>query len=214
VLLLGDSPDADNPDVLAVSRAMSAAGLQPTVIAAGTSTFSGFTASQTFGAVLVSPGILAYADMPANGQAALVTAVGQGTGMVFTEWTSYEVSRSHFQALAPLVLLHRDDAAVSRVTFTLSATAHPIWTGLPASFTSSPRMTYTIGSAINGGQAIASVGGTDQPTAPGVIVRDAADNSGRVVHVNHAASYDPGWTSDANLLLMMTNAVRWAAHCL
>jgi hypothetical protein len=135
---------------------------------------------------------------------------------VFTEWSAYEVSAQRYQQLAPLMLLQRVDATGTdtSATLTLTADSHPIWTGLPQSFTT-PTVVYSTGTAINGGVQIAGLSGdTSIAPGPGVLARESQGTAGHVVHIAHAAAYNPGWESDANALLMFTNALRWATHCL
>jgi hypothetical protein len=211
-LILADGPGFD-PDDDKLANAVSQAGFGVLKLASGSSTFDRpYTDNaSSYGVIIVSPGRTSSSDMPAAGQAAIVAAAAAGTGIVFTEGTSVEVREHRYAQLASLVLLQSTGSRiVGRETFTLIATAHPIWTGLPTTFTSSKAMGYSVGDPINGGVSIASVGNEQS----GLLVREGAAGNGRVVHVNHAAAFTPGWGDDAQMTLMFTNAVRWAAHCL
>jgi hypothetical protein len=188
-------------------------------MANGTSSFPATTlssSSPSFGAVLITPGRTYQSDMQADDQQAVLSANAQGTGVVFTDWTSYMVTTEHFYAqLAPLDLLQETTTGANALTFALTTANHPIWTGLPTTFTSTAQIGFVVGSVINGGTAIATLAGPGATPSPGVIVRDSQTTAGRVVHIGHAANYNgAGWQQDSNVMLMLTNALKWAARCL
>jgi hypothetical protein len=148
--------------------------------------------------------------MPAAGQAAIVAAAAAGTGVVFTEYASVEVREGRYAQLAPLVLLGTNRSVAAPLSFTLTSSGHPIWTGLPTGFTTTKPMGFSEGGPLNGGVSIAIF--SDAEAA--VVVREGTGGAGRVVHLDHAAAVTPGWGDDAHMMLLFTNAVRWAAHCL
>ena len=166
-----------------------------------------------FGAVVVlagGPQATSYqTDMPAAGQAAIVAFLNAGNGVVFTEWAAYEVAAGHWQTLAPFVLLQRTDSYSGQVTYTVDPAfaSHPVWNGLPA--------TFTLASTSNVGLThvapfVTRIAGSPQ-AIDAVAIRDAP--AGRVVHLAHAGNYQPnGWTN-ANTQTLVTNAAGWVARC-
>jgi hypothetical protein len=167
-----------------------------------------------FGAVvLLAGGPLATSysnDMPAGGQQAIYNFVKtSGNGLVLTEWAALQVSKGRWQTLAPLVLLNRTVAYSGQVTYTVDAgfANHPIWTGLPASFTFASTSNVGIANAANGGTRAVS-----SPQALDAVALSNA-NVGRVVHIAHAGNYAPnGWTN-ANMQKLVGNAVGWVQRC-
>ena len=208
MLLLGDESTTGNQ---ALAAALTSAGLHVTTVDKGATQYAGTPASSSFGVVIVSDGSTP-ADMPALGQSAIVSAQQAGAGVVMTEWAAYEVSSNAWTTLAQLVLLKRDSGNTGTLTFTLETTGHPIWTGLPTSFTTVNTMGSNVGATVqNGGTRIA---GCTQCGGAGVVVKDGA--GGRIVQIAHAANYSTGaqaWTNDTNVRQMMVNAVRWASRC-
>ena len=208
VLLLGD--DSTTGDQ-ALAAALTSAGLLVTTVDRGATQYAGTPAASAFGVVIVTDGSTP-ADMPAAGQSAIVSAQQGGTGFVMTEWGAYEVSSNAWTTLAPLVLLKRDSGNTGTLTFALESVGHPIWAGLPTTFSTVNTMGSNVGATVlNGGQRIA---GCTQCGGAGVVVRDAG--GGRVVQIAHAANYSTGaqaWTNDTNVTQMMVNAVRWASRC-
>ena len=212
VLVLGDSASGDAFGAPLV-QALTAAGLTPTFVDNGASSYDGTTAAASFGAILITPGLSSSTDMNPSGQQAVVSANAAGTGVVFTEWAAYHTTQSRYQLLAPLVLMGRSTGTNGTGTFTLSVPSHPIWTGLPTTISTASSFGYSIGAPTNGGVAIANLQAPSQAGA-GVVVRDG---TGRVVHIAHAGNYvhTAGWeANDPSTTLMLTNALRWAARCL
>jgi hypothetical protein len=215
VLVLADAPhpdvtDADNDKLRA---ALVAAGLQPTVIADGSATFSGRESAANVGAIIVTPGRTEYHDMPADGQSAIVSASVAGTGVVFTEPSAYLARLGSLQQLAPLMLIEHGSSMLGTYAFTFVADSHPVWSGLPTIVVPQLLMGFTDGPLINGGVEIADIREDGTRVGPGVVVRDGAAGSGRVVHISHDAARTAGWEADGALMKMFTNSVRWAAHC-
>ena len=206
VLLLGDGTAEDT----AFMTALTNAGMTPTNGGIFTS-YAGVPAASNFGAVVISIGDQYSTDMPAAGQTAILNAANATTGVVFTEWAAYEVSNSRFATLAGLMLLQRTSGNTSTLTFT-NTVAHPVWTGLPASFVTKNAMGSNVGSTLlNGGVQIATC---TECMSSGVVVRD--NGKGRIVQIAHAGTFQavPIFTTDTNAVLLWTNSAKWAGKCL
>jgi hypothetical protein len=167
-----------------------------------------------FGAVVIlsgTGGAAATTDMPVAGQTAIYDfVVTKGNGLVLTEWAALHVANKQWATLQPLVLLQRTGAFTGVVTYTVDSAfaTHPLWKGLPASF--------TLNSSSDVGLTAVAPYVTRVASSPqaldAVAVRDAP--TGRVVHLAHAGSYNTtaGW-SNTNVLTLMANAVGWSARC-
>jgi hypothetical protein len=207
VLVVADQSAATNDLVNALGNA----GFTATT--ASVSSYGGMPAASSFGAVIITNGTQWSVDMPNAGQQAIANAQANGVGVVMTEWVAYEIEQNRYQALKPLLLVPRKNGVYTKLTFT-SQVAHPIWTGLPASFTTTNSMGANVSSTLVGGAT--SIATCPQCQNIGVAVKDAM-NQGRIVQIAHAASFMGGvqvWSNDANTTKMMTNSVGWAARCL
>jgi hypothetical protein len=211
VLLIADDGVAGTS---ALVTALGAAGFAVTVAPSPSYQYDGTNPAPTvFGAVVVlagSSGAAATTDMPVGGQTALSNYVYAGNGLVLTEWAAYQVSQGRWTTLAPHVLLSRTTAFTGQVTYEVdSAFAdHPIWAGLPASFTFASTTNVGLTRAANGGVRVAS-----SPEAlDAVAIRDRP--RGRVVQLSHAGNYRTsfGW-ANPNVQTLVANAVGWAARC-
>jgi len=211
VLLVADD-SASGAAVL--GTALTAAGYTVTQTAVPSYQYDGTNpALATFGAVVVlaggPQGTSYQTDMPLAGQTAIVNFVNAGNGVVFTEWAAFEVANGHWTTLASLVLLTRTNAYSGQVTYNIDPAfaAHPVWAGLPA--------TFTFASTSNTGITKIAAGVTRIASSPqsidAVAIRDAP--AGRVVHIAHAGNYAPnGWTNP-NIQKLIGNAAGWAARC-
>ena len=199
--------------------ALTAAGYQVTTSSATSSEFAGVPAltgtPPRFDAVVLLDGGLRMppADMPAEGQQAIVDFVAAGHGLVLTEWATFHVASTptpRWQILAPLVLLDRRDAYSGHVTYQVEPAfaSHPLWAGLPPSFTFS--------SASNVGTLRAAPGVTRVAHSPeakdAVVIRDLP-SSGRVVHLAHAGNHVMNGWGNVNVQRLVANAVAWATRC-
>jgi hypothetical protein len=212
VLVIAD----DSPSGTAtLVTALTAAGYTVTQTAVPSYQYNGTNpALAGFGAVVLlagGPGSTSFStDMPVAGQAAIVSFVNTaGNGLVLTEWAAYQVASNRWQTLAPLVLLNRTVAYTGQVTYTVDPgfAGHPIWAGLPATFTFASNSNVGTANALNGATRIA---GSAQ-ALDAVAIRDVP--VGRVVHVSHAGNYAPnGWTN-SNVQKLIGNAVGWSARC-
>ena len=210
VLVLTDNQTTANT---AMQNAITSAGYTPTM--GSVANYAGNPAASGFGAVLVTNGTEWFIDMPNAGQQAITSAQsGSGVGVVLTEWAAYEVSTNKYQTLKSLLLFPRQSGNVQKMTFT-QAMNHPVWTGLPNSFTTQYAMGYNISSMLqNGGTMIASC---TECQNIGVAVKDGSGSTGRIVQIAHAGNFSTGgmaWGNDANITKMLTNAIGWAGRCL
>lgn len=209
VLLVTDNDAQGNAALTAVLQAAGFTVTQTSVV-----TYAGTPAASGFGAVLVTNGEQWSQDMAPGGQLAIVAAQGAGVGVVLTEWAAYMALTNRWQTLGALNLLARpniNSGTTAQLAFTLTSPNHPVWTGLPTSFTTGTTMgASTQMTATNGGTVIASCA---QCMGAGVAVKDPM-GQGRIVHMVHAANYGVGhpW-GDANLAKLMVNATSWAARC-
>ncbi|MFN7131458.1 MAG: Ig-like domain-containing protein, partial [Myxococcales bacterium] len=208
VLVLGDDQTTHTNNF---ATALSNAGLVPTVVNNGGINYTGTPAASNFTAVVVMVGNNFETDMPAAGQTAITSANSSGTGVVLMEWAAYHVLNNRWQTLRNLLLFSRTSGVSGNLTFSLESSGHPIWEGVPGTFTTSVAMGANVGNTlINGGQRIA---GCSQCSSIGVAVRDSV---GRIVQLAHAGNWNNGgtaWTSDANTTRMTVNSVRWAGRC-
>jgi uncharacterized protein YbaA (DUF1428 family) len=210
VLVLSDNQSSANQ---ALQSAIMTAGY--TVTMGSVSMYTGAPAANTFGAVLVTNGTEWFNDMPNGGQTAITSAqASSGVGVILTEWAAYEVSTGKYQILKSLLLSPRQSGDVQKMTFTQAAN-HPIWTGLPNSFTTVFGMGFNKSSTLqNGATMIASC---SQCQNVGVAVKDGTGNTGRIVQIAHAGNFSTGgmaWSGDTNVTKMLTNSIGWAARCL
>lgn len=212
VLILGDDQTTGTENV---SNALQSAGLTPTLVANGSINYAGTPAASDFQAVLVLVGNNYQTDMPLDGQSNVVNANTAGTGVVLLEWAAYHAQNNRWTTLKNLLLLERSNGAQGKLTFTLESPGHPIWAGLPTSFTTVYSLGANIGNTLlNGGVRIA---GCTECASTGVVVKDA---TGRIVQIAHAGNYNTAftnsaatWKNDTNTTQMLVNAVKWAGRC-
>ncbi len=207
VLVLSDTHTATNQAFL---TAINAAGLSGTMVDNGASAYAGTPAATNFRVIMLMVGDDYSVDMPTAGQQAIVDAQAQGIGVVFTDWAGYHPYNGRWQTLKSINLYQYTSGSTGALTFT-NTVAHPIWTGLPSSFTTTSSMGCSIGTIMNSGTAIANntfCGGA------GVVVRSSP--GGRLVYVTHAANYSANttWVNDANTMKLTINALKWATGCL
>jgi len=210
VLVLGSDQTARDREMV---TALIAAGLNPTLIEGGVITYAGVPAASGFGVIVPVVGNHYERDMPAAGQASIVAAQAAGRGVVLSEWGAYHRLNGRWATLDPLLLFTRSSGTTAVIQYT-NTVAHPIWTGLPTSFSSTVTMGGNIsGSLVHGGVQIAS----STQTGIGVAVR--ATPAGRVAQISLATQYSEGssagliWTTDANTTRLFTNSILWAAGC-
>jgi hypothetical protein len=97
--------------------------------------------------------------------------------------------------------------------YTLINSRHPIWSGLATTFNRSVSIVYSrLGNVTNGSIIIANCASCN---TPGGIAHPQSGTAGRRVQINHAGHYNFSifnWGNDADLTIMMVNAVQWAAQ--
>jgi hypothetical protein len=213
VLVLGDRVTASNT---AVGASLDDAGFITSVAHSGVALYAGTPAASSFDVVVAIVGDSWATDMPSAGQSALVQAQAAGTGVVLTEWASYHVASSRWLTLGSLTLISYRAGSNGAVAtdYQLTSAGHPLWNGLPGSFTTTVGVHHARGVLTNGGTMIArctACAGTGYSGA-GVAVKDAG--GGRIVHLAQAAGYESArWYDDANLLTLLTNSAKWAGRC-
>ena len=211
VLLIGD----DNAvGTATLKAAIAAAGLAVTVSPVPVWQYDGTNPAPTgFGAVVLLAGTAksSSTDMPVAGQSAIAAFVAASNGLVVTEWAALLVSNNLWQTLSPLVLLNRSTSFTGQVDFNVDPAFmnHPLWAGLPASFTVSSTVNVGLAKNIAG---VATVAKSTSAAGDMVAIRDIA-GSGRLVHVAHAGNYVANGWSNPNLQTLIANAANWAARC-
>ena len=207
-------PDDSATGAATLATALTTAGFTVTTGAAASYLYNGTNPSLTgFGSVIVlagGPTSTSYqTDMPAGGQSAILAFVNAGNGLVLTEWAAYHVASGRWATLAPLVLLNRTTTYTGSVTAAVdpARATHPIWEGLPSSFTFSGAV--NVGKAKSG--SYLSVIGTSPEAFDLVVLSDAP--VGRVAHFAGSGNYVPNGWSNTNLQKLMANAAGWTARC-
>lgn len=206
-LVLGDG---DPTSTTAYKTTLQAAGFTVTVLLNGATGYFAQPNASAFGVVVMSLDHNFVVDMPSTGQNALLQAQAFGVGIVLTEWIAFATKLGHDGKLAALTLLQpTTNQYGSLITFALTSPNHPIWDGLPNTFTTTvPLGSNVTTTLVNGGVQIAS-----SPEA-GIGVAALDPSGGRIVHIAHSASYNGGaWYSDANLVQLAANSALWAARC-
>ena len=208
VLILSDSNATGNNAFLAK---VNGAGLNGTLVSNGVATYANSPVATNFAVVMVMVGDGYSTDMPAAGQQAIVNAQAAGKGVVITDWGGYHVYSSRWATLKAVNLYTYTTGATGTFGLKLEQANHPIWTGLPQSFTTTSSMGYSTGTIVNSGVRIA---GNSTTSGAGVVVRTSP--GGRIVYVNHAANYtaNSAWVSDTNTVNLTINAIKWATGCL
>jgi hypothetical protein len=218
VLLLGDQTDPNDPGLHFLSDQLTGRGLQVSLIHDGAFAFRDASLLAGVGSVLIVPTYSSNFDMPDEGQRNLVAANATGVGIVFMELASEMFNQNLYQTLGPLLLMRRDDGGNAiPLDLDLTVTGHPIWTGLPAHFTTQVGFHQT-GTTINGGVAIATTsylsGTVSGPRPPAVIVREASADSARIVHHTTEVLNWHGLPAHDTIFPLLANSLKWAGHCL
>jgi hypothetical protein len=216
VLFLADDFDAGND---AMEAALIAAGLDVHRIDSSLVTYTGTPAASGFGAVLIPVGNLYSGVAPAGYETSILTAHTAGTGVLFTAWAGWRVNQSYWSTTfsSTLIITTYRNGITPAGTYTLTSANHPIWAGLPTSFTAPASQAVSVGQVVNGGTIIATCSGCAASTGDsgaGVVVREPSGSEGRVVDLAHSANYlQTAWYSDTNMMTMFTNAAKWATRC-
>jgi hypothetical protein len=210
ILVLGTGSTTTSSQLIS---AFTAAGLNVSTTYVASS-YSGSPAATGYGAVFVG-GYESYgSDMPAAGQTSIYNALQAGTGIVWTDWMSYTYSTytTTWTTLRPFMLTSYSGSSAANALISLTSSGHAIWTGLPGSSFTPALATPEWGiDTLNGNGGSVIVNCTGCGSAGFVTVRD--NGTQRVVQSALTANY-ASWTGDANMTKLVTNMVKWAAHCL
>src|SRR5579871_318833 len=210
VLLIADD---DQADTAVLANALTGAGLTVTQTNIPSYQYNGANPAPAGYDVIVllagGPGMNSSSiDMPQGGQTAIANFVGAGGGLVNTEWSALQVSAGRWQTLKPLVLFQRTTGTIGNLDYNVTQpfATHPLWAGLPASF--------TFASATNVGVVIPGPGvvrvATSALAGDAVALRDAV-GVGRIVQLSTAGNYSPGTWSSVNLQKLVINACKWVS---
>jgi hypothetical protein len=195
--------------------ALETAGFAVTLSSTSEVTYDGTNPDpRDFGVVVHLNGTTYATPMPVEGQLALVDYVNLGGGFIHGEWNAYEISIGRMLAMQDITLLQRFSGTCATTTLETipSMSAHPVLTGIPASF--------TIDGAFNVGAA-RFFDSDVLMTAPGlgdaVVAREVS--AGRVVGFAYAGNYDDGFCvntpfSEPEILQLYVNAALWAVRAL
>jgi hypothetical protein len=151
--------------------------------------------------------------MPEAGQSAIAAAHAAGTGYIAFELASWQVQTGINPSLTPLTLLSYGTSTFQTGLITLVSAGHPIWDGVPTSFTPELGLGTTVGNLVNGGVAIATCAGCDDDSGysgAAVVTRDAS--GGRIVHFANEGN-ESDVHRDPNVVKVAVNAALWAAGC-
>ena len=211
MLLLGDEDTTANA---AMRTAYQDAGMTVTLINGGVYSYAGTPAADEFQVIVASFGRVSInLAMPEAGESAIAAAQAAGTGYVAFELASWQVQTGVNPNLAALTLLTYGTSSFQTGLVTLVSAGHPIWDGVPTSFTPELGLGTTVGNLVNGGVAIATCAGCDDGvgySGAAVVVRDGA--GGRIVHfANEGNASDVH--KDPNVVKVAVNAALWAAGC-
>lgn len=211
MLLLGDEDTTGNA---AMRTAYQDAGMTVTLIDGGTSSYAGSPDAEDFQVVVASFGrTTADVGMPQAGQDAIAAAHAGGTGYVAFELAAWQQQAGLNPTLAPLTLMTYGTTIFSTGLVTLTSAGHPIWDGVPTSFTPALGLSTTVGNILNGGVPIAACAGCeygDQYYGAAVVVRDTT--GGRIVHFTNEGN-ESDVHLDPNFVKISVNAALWAASC-
>jgi hypothetical protein len=156
-------------------------------------------------AVVLLTGIEYSNDMQDAGEAALVTFVLEGGGLVTTEWLNYSIERQGFHQILQSVLpvAYGGSYGSGSETYTVMAD-HPVTDGLPATFTTGNDSDYAVVSPKSGAEQLvrgSRSGHAVVTWAPG----------GRVVSWNMTGEYGGQDVWNAEMDRLLVNATRYAA---
>jgi hypothetical protein len=146
-------------------------------------------------------------DFTSNAETALSGFVARGCGLVFTEWTAYDVCGDDksdvIGQLMPVTMSSCSSYGYSN-TWTVLNAAHPLITGVPASW--SDDAGWSTVNAKSGSSVLIS-GINSNP-----LLTFSTANGGTVVHINHDMTYTTD-TIDPHALQLIVNAVNYSSGC-
>lgn len=146
-------------------------------------------------------------DFTVNAETAMTSFVARGCGLVFTEWTAYDVCSGYKSAaigqLMPVTMPDCSDYGTAD-TWTVLNPAHPLTAGVPNSWSDTAQW-----STVNAkpGSTVLITGTSANP-----LLTYSTANGGTVIHINHDMTYTTD-TIDANALQLIVNAVEYSSGC-
>jgi hypothetical protein len=141
-------------------------------------------------------------------ETALSGFVARGCGLVFTEWTAYDVCSSYKSAAIGQLMPVTSPASGCPYgytdTWTVLNAAHPLTAGVPANWSDDAGWSEVI--AKPGSTVLIS--GTDSNP----LLTFSTVNGGTVIHINHDMTYTTD-TINPNALQLILNAVEYSSGC-
>jgi hypothetical protein len=139
---------------------------------------------------------------------ALSNFVARGCGLIFTEWTAYDVCRGYkgptIGQLMPVTSPVSGCPYGYSDTWTVLNTSHPLTAGVPNSWIDNAGWSEVIAKP---GSTVLISGTNSNP-----LLTFSTVNRGTVVHINHDMTYTTD-TIDANALQLIANAVEYSSGC-
>jgi PKD repeat protein len=225
ILILGDGyseGDIDGGPIIGTADVLREAGFTVDIAPVKSDAWTGDNPSlddyalviMLIGANTKSPssGDVELGDMPASGQAALITYVMNGGGLLFGEWVSLQVrDYGYYSGFQDFIMLDWEKWDEQRSADIYNVVVgHPITAGLPASFLV-PYQWYSSGVARAGATVL--IKGTNPHEYDAIMIKDF--NAGKIVEfswANNWAEYVEGlspWNNE--LKTLYTNAASWAS---
>lgn len=213
VLLLADT--GTYKDYAKLETALTAAGLP--VTQKKPSLYAGSPDAGTFGTVVFAPD---FADMNATGQSTVVTANAKGTGFVVADYyAAYYAAPSnglnYYSTLATLFPVgYTGFSEYVLESFTQvgsGADSNAVWSGVTSPYTPSLLSYGTYGSLLAGSSVATYKDNTG--THDALVVVPSSGGSGRIGYVGGQIVYNTGWASDAGLLALAVNTIKWTTGC-
>jgi hypothetical protein len=139
---------------------------------------------------------------------ALSNFVARGCGLIFTEWTAWDVCSGYkgstigqlLPVTPPVSGCPYDYADI----WTVLNTSHPLTAGVPISWSDSAGWTEVVAKPSS---TVLISGSNSNP-----LLTFSTVNGGTVVHINHDMTYTTD-TIDANALRLLLNAVEYSSGC-
>jgi len=137
---------------------------------------------------------------------ALDSFVAAGCGLVFTEWTAYDVYSDYKgTTIANLMPAYTPDGSYAYGdTWTVLNTSHPLVNGVPASWTDSAGFSIVTAKP---NTTVVIEGSNSNP-----LLAYSNENGGTVVYINHDMTYTTS-TINSNALQLIANAVSYTSGC-
>jgi hypothetical protein len=212
ILILGDSQTAVNTNMKASFKAAGFTVVD--VIDSGGTQYSGTPPASNYGAVMVIRGLqINGADMPMSGQQAIVTAQGQGTGVILDAFVSLEQQNNHLQTIKPLWLMSFGNGSGNIGGTVSPGVQQPFFYMLGSFGLVNPTYWSLSSPPLNSGTPFANF--SNGTLYVGGYYR--ASPNGRIVHYGYAINYQQAanqWTNDNSMTQWTINGARYAANCI